>query len=199
MVCIGTALLWGQIDFDDVHTWAEHIDPWVLFAALALLPLFTFPVTPLNVVAGIRFGLVGGLAMVAGAIVVQHVLAFGCARILPKMMKRRLEPLQRRLPRHAQGDAAVFASLLPGAPYWAQLYVLPLIGLPFLTYILISAPLHMVRSITAVIAGRMSEDLSLGWGIALVVYSVCLIAACFFAGRRLKQKYGDGSSPVPSP
>ncbi|MCF3650567.1 hypothetical protein [Synoicihabitans lomoniglobus] len=198
LVLLGLALAWGRVDLERVHAWAEHVDPRVLFLALVLLPLVTFPVTPLNVIAGIRFGLEGGLAMVAGAIIAQHTLAFLGARILPKMLKRRLEPLQRRLPRHAHVDASVFASLLPGAPYWAQLYVLPLVGIPFATYLLVSVPLHIIRSITAVIAGRMSDDLSWGWAIALVVYSICLIIACFLAGRRMKRKYGENQAPKTS-
>src|SRR5690606_13492814 len=134
----GLALLWGRIDVDDVHAWAEHINPFTLFAALVLLPLCTFPVTPLNIVAGVRFGFVGGLLMIAAAIVVQHCIAFATARVLPGMLRRRLEPLRARLPDDAHRDAAVFTSLLPGAPYWTQLYVLPVMGVPLVTLLLVS-------------------------------------------------------------
>src|SRR5690606_10613912 len=125
-IAIGIAVFWGQIDLEALHDWAEHVSPIWLFVALVLLPLTTFPVTPLNIIAGIRFGFVGGLAMVAGAIVLQHALAYFTAWILPRVLKKRLEPLRAKLPRNAHGDAVIFTSLLPGAPYWAQLYVLPL-------------------------------------------------------------------------
>lgn len=188
-VLLGISLAWGRLDLDDVRNWATHVEPSHLFACLVLLPLVTFPVTPLNLIAGVRFGIAGGMGFVAAAIVVQHGLAFLAARILPAPMKLQLEPLQRRLPHQAHADAVVFASLLPGAPYWAQLYVLPVIGVPFVTYLLVSAPLHMVRSIIAVTAGELSEDPSWGWFIALGLYSTALAATCLWAGRRLRTKY----------
>ena len=197
LVLIGATLLvaiplvWGLVDLERLHAWAEHVNPLVLFAALVLLPLGTFPVTPLNVVAGIRFGLVGGLAFVAGAIVCQHLLAFFTARILPFRLRDKLEPLRQRLPAHAHADATIFTSLLPGAPYWAQLYVLPIIGVPLWTYVILSSALHAVRSLIAVIAGEISDHPSTGWAIALVVYGALLATACYFAGRRMTRKYGD--------
>ncbi len=189
IILILLPLAWGRVDFARLHERAEHLDPGLLFAALVLLPLVTVPVTPLNILAGIRFGLAGGLAVVAASIVCQHLLAYLTARVLPAILRRKLEPLRERLPRHAHSDATVFTSLLPGAPYWAQLYVLPLIGVPLTTYVVLSSVLHTIRSVTAVIAGKVSEHPSMGWGIALLVYGTLLAIACFLAGRRMTRKY----------
>ncbi|WP_221032120.1 VTT domain-containing protein [Actomonas aquatica] len=191
LLFIVVPLAWGRVDFERMHDWAEHVNPALLFAALVLLPLVTVPVTPLNILAGIRFGLVGGLTFVAAAIIVQHVLAYFVARVLPGLVRRKLDPLRQRLPRNAHADATVFTSLIPGAPYWAQLYVLPLIGVPLFTYVLLSSGLHTIRSLTAIIAGEISDDPSIGWGIALLVYGTTLAITCVYAGRRMARKYRD--------
>ncbi len=188
LLLVGLPLLWGHLDLARLHTWAEHVNPALLFAALVLLPLATVPVTPLNLLAGIRFGLGGGLAFVAAAILCQHLLAYAAARALPQFLRAKLDPLRRRLPAQAHRDATIFTALIPGAPYWAQLYVLPLIGVPPLIFLTLSTSLHAIRSLTAVIAGQVSDDPSVGWVLVLATYSGLLAVACFFAGRRMARK-----------
>ena len=178
LVLLAVGVFWGSIDLTAFEAWANEVNPALLFLSLVFLPMATFPVSPLNLIAGVRFGFWDGLLFVAATIFVQHFFAYYAVRVLPKMLLRRIEPIKERLPSNAHTDASVFASLIPGAPYWTQLYALPLMGVPLVLYVVISGVLHTIRSATAVLAGVMAEDFS-------------AIGLCFWCGKRLTRKYGQ--------
>jgi uncharacterized membrane protein YdjX (TVP38/TMEM64 family) len=81
-----------------------------------------------------------------------------------------------------------FTMLLPGVPYFAQNYVLPVIGVPLGTYMLWSVPIHIVRSIVGIAFGDMSDDLSPLHIAGFVAYFVVITVACTWAFRRLQAR-----------
>jgi len=182
------SLLWGRVDIDHVHQQAERIPGALAFALMVVLPLVGCPATLVNLGAGIRFGIGGGLPLVALAIVIHQLIAFQLVRWRPAMFGPLVDPIRRRLPKGSHGSVAVFSALIPGVPYWMQVYSMPLIGLRLKTVLLYCVPLHTIRSMIALIGGDISDHPSPGWLVGLGVYAVILMSVCFYAGRRIRQK-----------
>ncbi len=186
VVAIGLSLAWGRLDIDQVHQQAKHIPAVWAFLLMVALPLLGCPATIVNLGAGIRFGVVGGLPLVASAIILHQVIAFYLVRWKPEMFGHLVDPIRARLPKGSHSAVAVFSALLPGVPYWMQVYSMPLIGVPLKTILCCCAPLHTMRSLIALIGGGVSGHLTKGWLIGLGSYSLVLMSVCAYAGRRIR-------------
>ncbi|MBA4138288.1 MAG: hypothetical protein C0518_13330 [Opitutus sp.] len=163
----------------------------MVFLALTLLPLAGFPVSVMHAVAGVRFGFAVALPLVALSILLQLLLSYALVRAAPGFFARRLEPLRRRLPHAAHWPLTLFTLLLPGAPFFAQNYVLPLMGVPLRIFLSVALPLHLVRSIVGVTFGELSDHLT-PWTVAgFAAYAVGVTLACGFAFRRLRERLRD--------
>ncbi|MGH8016992.1 MAG: hypothetical protein ACREIA_01670 [Opitutaceae bacterium] len=186
-----------HLHLDEIRTYLEGLDGPALFAALTLLPLAAFPVTPLHVIAGVRFGWAMGLLLIALSIVLQHILAWAAVRVAPDFFERRLAKIRKRIPESTHVPVTVFTALIPGVPYVATIYVLPLIGVPFPIYMLISAPLHTVRSIVSVLFGDMSENLTPARITYLVIYTIVISGASAWLFRHLRSQFAHEKKSRP--
>lgn len=196
LAAVGLALAWGRVDVEMLQDWTADLPGWAVIAGLILLPLVGCPVSPLIVLVSMRFGLAGGFAATAAAIVAQHTLAWALVRIAPAFFAQRLSGIRQRIPDGAHAEITVFTALLPGAPYWSQLYVLPLIGVPWFKLMLVASPVHMVRSVSGIVFGQVMTHLTIGWMIVLGVYIAALISCCLWAGRRLRRRFKDQNQPA---
>lgn len=186
VACVAVALLYRQIDIAAMHRRAEGMNGALVFALMTVLPLVGFPVTVTHAVAGARFGLPLGLVMVSLSITLQMLASYGLVKLAPKLFARRMESIRKRLPRGAHTPVTQFTMLLPGVPYFAQNYVLPVIGVPLGTYLLWGVPIHIARSIVGLAFGDMSDDLT-PWRIAgFVTYFAVVTLTCAWAFRRLQ-------------
>jgi len=185
-LCVALALTYRVIDIPTLHERAKHLNGFVVFALITILPLFGFPVTVAHAVAGLRFGLKLGFPLVALSIVLQLLASYGLASAAPKFFGPKVEPLRRRLPQTAHTALTQFTMLLPGVPYWAQNYVLPVVGVPLRTYLLWGGLIHIARSAASIVFGGLSDHLTplrLG-GFAL--YALTITLACAWTFRRLR-------------
>ena len=194
VVGIGLSLAWGRLDIDRVHQQAEHIPALFAFALMVVLPLVGCPATIVNLGAGVRFGIAGGLPLVALAIFLHQLIAFQLVRRKPAMFGHLVDPIRRRLPKGSHGSVAVFSALLPGVPYWMQVYSMPLIGVPLKTVLLCCVPLHTIRSMIALIGGGVSDHLTAGWLVGLGIYAITLMAVCAYAGRKIRRQLARAHS-----
>lgn len=116
-------LLWIHWDYAAFMAWKEEAGPLPFFAALAVLPAFGVPTTPFYVLAGILFGVVGGLAGSALSLVLNLLL---CYWIAHSGLKGWLESLLRKtrydLPTLEGGRAMRFALLVKLAPGARRLF-----------------------------------------------------------------------------
>jgi uncharacterized membrane protein YdjX (TVP38/TMEM64 family) len=183
---IAVGCLWGRLDLAEVHRRAQSVPVALALVLMVLLPLLGCPVILINLAAGIRFGIAGGLPLVAGAIVLHHTIAFGLAKLMPGLFGKLVAPIRRRLPEGSHGSVTVFATLLPGIPYWMQIYSLPLIGVPLRTLLFCAVPFHIARSLIALVGGDLSEHLTAGRLIGLAIYGIILMSVCAYAGRRIR-------------
>ena len=158
------------------------------FALMVVLPLIGCPATIVKLCAGVRFGIAGGLPLVALAIFLHQLIAFQLVRWKPALFGHLVDPIRRRLPKGAHGSVAVFSALLPGVPYWMQVYSMPMIGVPLKTVLLCCVPLHTIRSMIALVGGGMSDHLTAGWLVGLGIYALTLMAVCAYAGRQIRRQ-----------
>ena len=202
LVAGAAVLLWwlyGRIDVETWHEHAERLDGFTVFAALTLLPLVGFPVSVLHVVAGARFGVGLGLALVGISIVLQLLASYGLVSLAPKFFERRMEPWRARLPDAAHRPLTQFTMLVPGVPYFVQNYVLPVMGVPLRTYLVWGISLHFVRSLVGVTFGDVSGELT-PWRIAgFTAYGIAITLACAWAFRRLRLQLRDRRSTADGP
>jgi uncharacterized membrane protein YdjX (TVP38/TMEM64 family) len=190
-VIVGLAVLSHWIDVKAVHAQAERLNGPLAFVLLTLLPLVGFPVSVLHVTAGIRFGAPLGLALVAASILLQLLASYGLVHWRRKYFERKFKDLRDEIPPGAHGPVTLFTLLLPGVPYFAKNYVLPLAGVPLRTYLLWCLPIHIARSAIAVILGDESDHLTPARIAAMVCYFLVVLGASWWAYRRLKEKIAD--------
>jgi uncharacterized membrane protein YdjX (TVP38/TMEM64 family) len=185
------SLFYRHVDPAALHARAARLNGPVVFAAVALLPLVGFPVSVMHAVAGARFGLGLAIPLVALALVLQLFASYGLVRLAPVFFAKRLAPLRARLPKTAHRPLTLFTLLLPGAPFFAQNYVLPLVGVPFRTFFLIAFPLHLFRSLIGVLFGEVSDHLTPAGIAGFGLYAVTVSLACAWSFRRLRAQLQD--------
>ena len=170
------AVVWykGGLDLEALHAWAEDMNGALVFLALTVLPLVGFPVSVLHAVAGAKFGLGLGLALVGLSIALQLFASYA------------IDWLRQRLPPATHRSLTLFTMVLPGAPYFAQNYVLAVVGVPFRIFFYYSFPIHFGRSVIGVIFGEWSDDLTPGRIAVFVIYSIVVTVVCGLAFRRLR-------------
>jgi len=195
-VLAGVLFFYQQIDIEAIHARADSVNGIVVFGAMVILPLAGFPVSVIHAVAGLRFGLGLGCLLVALATTLQLLAAYGLVKWMPGFFARKLEPLRKRLPVSAHTPLTLFTMLLPGVPFFSQIYVLPLVGVPLGTFILWSLPISIARSVAGVAFGDVCDHLT-PWRLAgFAAYFITVSVVCAWAFRRLRRKIGgDGHKP----
>jgi uncharacterized membrane protein YdjX (TVP38/TMEM64 family) len=193
------ACLYRRIDVEALHRRAEELNGPSVFIAITLLPLVCFPVSVMHAIAGVRFGLALGIPLVACSICLQLLLAYLLVRLLPDFFSRHFDKLRRRLPHAAHGPLTLFTMLLPGMPYFAQIYVLPLVGVPLRIYLAYSLPINIARSLIGVLFGHLSDHLTPLRLSGFVVYTIVITLACAWSFRRLQRKLKDRPAAADGP
>ena len=192
VVVIGLAvLLHGRIHPEAVHRYAARLNGPTAFALLVVLPLLGFPASVLHVAAGIRFGVPLGLSLVALSIGLQLLASYALVHRFRGHFARRFERLQRRIPRGAHASLCVFAVLLPGAPFFAVNYVLPLLGVRLRTYLLCCWPLHVLRSTVTVLLGGEAGRFTPVRLIVLGAYALLLAGGSWWLYQRVRRQLAD--------
>jgi len=196
----GLALLASYFRLSDLpglHRLAAGTSGVLIFVLLAVLPLIGFPVTLTEAVAGVRFGLGPGIAVVAVTILLHLLASYALVRALPGFFAHRFEPLRRRLPAAAHDALTVFTMLLPGVPYFAQNYVLPLIGVPLGTYLRWGFPIHLAKATVGIVFGHLSDSLTPARLAAFGLYGIVVTGASLLAFQRLRTRLAEGAAEPP--
>jgi uncharacterized membrane protein YdjX (TVP38/TMEM64 family) len=169
-----------------VHAYANRLNGPLAFLLLTILPLLGFPVSVLHVTAGIRFGVARGLALVALSILIQLLASYGLVHWRETYFQRKFRKIRTEIPSGAHAAVTLFTLLLPGVPYFAKNYVLPVIGVPLRTYLMWGFPIHVVQSVIAVVLGDQSDHLTSPRVVAMVGYYAVTLAGSWWAFRRVR-------------
>lgn len=112
--------------------------------AYFILPLFGFPVSVFLIVAGMRFGFLGGMLVAASGILFHHVIAFRVVHgWLRSILISRLERAGYRVPFFIERNQICYTALFAavhGPPYIAKVYLLALTNVTFRVYLCVGAP-----------------------------------------------------------
>jgi uncharacterized membrane protein YdjX (TVP38/TMEM64 family) len=187
----GFFLLSRSIDIEAVHDQAARLNSVVAFVLLTILPLIGFPVSVLHVTAGIRFGVGLGFGLVALSILLQLLASYGLVHWRRKYFARKFKDVRDKIPPGAHGAVTLFTLLLPGVPYFAKNYVLPVAGVPLRTYLLWCFPIHVARSSVAVIFGDESDHLTPTRIAVMACYAAAVLTASWWAYRRMQAQIAD--------
>lgn len=188
------ALLHGRINAAAIHAYAARLNGGAAFALLVVLPLVGFPASVLHVAAGVRFGLALGLGLVAASIGLQLLASYALVHCFRDRFAHRFERLRRRIPRGAHASICIFAVLLPGAPFAAVNYVLPLVGVRLRTYLLCCWPLDILRSTVTVLLGDQAGRFTPVRLLVLGAYALVLTAASWWLYHRVRRQL-EGQQP----
>ena len=204
---IGTisAFAYSRIDIETLHARAADFNGVLAFALLVVLPLVGFPASLLHVAAGIRFGAAMGMLLVSLSILIQLLVSYAVVHLWRDRFERSrwIRKVRDRIPEGAHASVCVFTVLLPGVPFTAVNYVLPLAGVPLRTFLLCAWPLHTLRSTVTVVFGDQSAHLTATRLAVLMAYALMILGASYWTYRRLQSQFegrprvaGDRKQPA---
>jgi uncharacterized membrane protein YdjX (TVP38/TMEM64 family) len=160
---------------------------------MAILPVFGFPILPIYLVAGARFGAWGG-GVVVTMVTAVHL---GGARLIARsILRQRLERLLSRwhahlpaIPADEQAAVALVAALVPGIPYFVRNLLFPLIGLRFRLYLWIALPIYVARSYVSILLGELGTAPSRSRLFILAAVEVLKAVICAVVLWRLREHH----------
>ena len=185
LVLVGGLLAWKWgVDLVDLKVWWGLMEayleksPWVLFAALVVLPGLPVPTSLLLLTAGVVWKnqplMACGLCLLALALNFSwtYWLAAGPAR---RLVEKMLAATAIQIPELPRGDhlkLILVMRLTPGIPLFFQNYLLGFLRAPFWLYLLISTLTIGVIGSGVVLSGAGLADGKLKWaitGVSLIV------------------------------
>lgn len=196
---VGLGVLWQQIGLAELHARAQALPAVGVIAAISLLPLVGFPVSWLHLIAGVRFGFIGGMTVVTLTNVLHHLLGWAVVRILPERLFGWVKPWRKKLQGTGHREATVLCCLLPGMSYTVQLYLMPLFGVPLPLLLGLSSALHTARAVVTILLGDFSDNLTPGRIATLVTYYLILFTASALVLRGLRRTLAQKDSGPTKP
>ena len=171
LLCGVGALLALTVDFHEARHWIEGVNSAWFFVLLALLPIVGFPLSILQIIAGVKFGFWTGMSVTAVAMSVHllgsHWVASG---FLKDPVSRLLARTRFKLPQVHGNEQSVLAFLVPFLPgsYTAKNYLMVLGGVSLRTLLCVCLPVYAVRASSGIFLGGASGHLT-PWLIVLLI------------------------------
>ncbi|MCZ6671568.1 MAG: VTT domain-containing protein [Verrucomicrobia bacterium] len=193
---------WELADLKDwISYWTDEIRTWpaiLFFLIVVLLPLVGFPISPLFIIAGIRFGVTLAIPFSMAALTVNLIIAYW---ISTKLLHRLIQRIARRwnysIPKASQKNASrwVFVVRISGAPLAVQNYILGIAHVPFWPYLYVSLAVQSVFVVGTIIFGESFVSGNMGkalLGLGLLV--VAFLAVSYFRKRYAQAKPGPADT-----
>lgn len=151
--------------FDRCIEFFRALGPAPYFLAMAVLPVFGFPIGLFTLAAGPVFGPTLGVGpVIAWAILAEMANMSVCYWLSGYALRARAVRLVARLgyklPELAGGSSweiTLLVRLVPGLPFFVQNYLLGIARVPFGTYLLVSTAVHALLVVAAILAGDAFE------------------------------------------
>ncbi len=179
------------------------LNPILLIALMATLPVAGFSVGILYLVVGAKVGPVVGGAIVAATTAIHLLATHWISRsFLREPLVRLLSRRKHRLPEIPPGENAaisVMAALVPGVPYFARNYLLALSGVPLRIYFWICLPIYVARSYITIFLGDLTGDPSRRTLLVLAIVYAVKLAVCGYLISRLRRRYKERQSTSKKP
>lgn len=181
----------GELNRETLVAYGKGLHAVTFILALLILPLVGFPLSIFLFLAGVRFGLYGGMLVSGIAVLFHNFAAFRLAHgLFRSRVRNRLRKAGHNIPsikkEHRVWFTALFAAL-HGPPYVAKLYLLALTDIPLRIYFWVGAPIYIAFCIIPVGAGSAVMNFNPKWIYILVGASVALL----IFGYWLKSRFGS--------
>ena len=191
LVGIG-ALLAFVIDVEEARRWIEGVDGVWFFLLLAVLPVLGFPISVLQILAGVKFGFWAGISVNAVAMGVNLVGAHWVGSgFLRGRVTNLLSRTRFRLPEVRNNEQSVLGFLVPLLPgsYALKNYLMVLGGVSLRTLMCICLPVYAVRATSGIFLGDISGHLT-PWLIALLVIGkIIAIVLTIWVIKRYRHRF----------
>lgn len=160
-----------------------------VIVAFIILPVFGFPILPLLVLMGARFGAVFGLAVVFTVIPIHLGIAYRVTNsVLQQPVKKFIRNRSVKIP-DIPGDRRLRYSILfmimPGLSYALKNYLLPLSGLTIIPFMVCGWLSQGILAVPFVVLG----DAASRWGVYIFAGIAVLYALFILFARRLTAAY----------
>lgn len=166
--------------------------PLPLFLGLMVfLPLVGFPISVFLIVAGVKYGIPATFVLWLFVLPVHTMISYAAAGSLrPLLIKILKKTVGYSIPTIQATNEAHFSFLflaMPGLPYAAKNYLLPLAGVSFRYSVVMNCIVQGILGLPFIILGKAGTDMNSPlFGVALLV-----IAALFFTLRWLKRRFSS--------
>lgn len=167
----------------------SRLNPFLLIAFTAVLPLFGFPMTILYVISGTLYPLEQSITVSIAGMLLNATLAYFIGRYLFRnFLKYMLAKMGYQIPLISQSKQVPFNCLIriiPGIPFNIQNYLLSIGNTSFLPYIVIAWPIQCIWILGVII----SADGLIQGEIKLLTIGFGLIAVLIIASHYIKKRY----------
>lgn len=191
MLAVGTGFLFFREDIQPLLSLlkSDRTHPAVLIGCFLVLPMVFFPISALLVLIGIRFDALGGLLIMFALMPVHLFLSFYAIR---SMFRDRIERFARqkntgifKIPPARHVEFAFLFMAVPGLPYTVKNYLLPVSGISFRKYLLISWLVQGVMGTPFVVLG----DAASKWNLYLFLIMLVLFIVVYFITKMARKRY----------
>ena len=192
LLCGVGALLAMYVDFHQVRHWIEGVNTGWFFALLAVLPILGFPISLLQIVAGVKFGFWTGMSVTVGAITVHLIGAYLVGSgFLKGPVSRLLSRTRFRLPQLQGSEQSLLGFMVPLLPgsYSAKNYLMVLGGVSLRTLLCVCLPVYAVRATSGIFLGDITGHLTPCLVALLVVGKIVGVVFTVWVIKRFRHRF----------
>jgi len=190
MTALGSVMLFG-VDTSWLHGWLDGVNGALFCVLVAVLPIVGFPVTVLQIMAGLKFGFWGGTAVITASMFCHLLGSYWMGTgILRGPLARLLSRTKYRLPDFSPGQQNTIALLLPFLPgsYTLKNYLMVLGGVSLRSLLCVALPVYAVRASSGIFLGDAAANPSTWLFVVLIGARVSATAISAWILKR----YGRG-------
>ncbi len=167
----------------------EDLPPWLFITLTATLPALGFPISVFLVAAGVKFSIGWALLLWLCILPLHSLIGYLAARFLrPLLVRLFQEKLGYTIPSVPENNQAMFSFFflaIPGLPYAAKNYMLPLAGVAFRYCVIMNCIVQSLLGLPFILLGRSGEKMDP----TLFSLAVFAFAVLFVFLHWLKNRY----------
>jgi len=183
----------NELTLDALISFGRSLPAGGFIATFFVLPLVGVPISVFLVLAGIRFGFWGGMALATAGVFFHNFVAYHVThRWMREQIRNYLKRSGRKIPVVKRENHIWFTALftaIHGPPYALKLYLLALSDISFCVYFWVGAPVYILFCVVPVGAGSAVRTFDPTWiYVVLAVGMALVLAGRWLAKRHVKEK-----------
>ena len=167
----------------------NDLSPLLFVSLMIVLPILGFPISVFLVITGIKFGIFSAVLLWFLVLPVHALLGYAAARYLSPILKKLLNnvlgykvPI---IPAQHEAMFSLFFLAIPGIPYAAKNYLLPLAGVSVRYCVVMNCLVQSLLGLPFIILGKSGAEMNP----SLFSIAIALLACFILVLNWLKKKY----------